>query len=106
MEKCMEECDDCQRVCAETMQYCLTKGGRHVAPEHVRLMTDCIEICQTASNFMLRGSELHTATCRACAEVCNRCADDCASFNGDDVMARCADACRECAESCERMASA
>jgi hypothetical protein len=31
------------------------------------LLLDCAEICQTAANFMLRNSELHSRTCAVCA---------------------------------------
>jgi hypothetical protein len=86
--------------------HCLEKGGRHAEPQHIRLLLDCAEICQTSANFMVRGSDLHAATCRACAEVCERCADDCERMADDEMMRRCAEICRRCAASCAQMAGA
>lgn len=104
MQRCIELCLECYRVCIGTLRYCLTQGGPHAAEPHVRLLLDCIEICRTSADFMLRGSELHARTCAACAEVCARCADDCARFD-DATMQRCVEVCRRCAEACRRMAA-
>ena len=104
MRSCINECLTCHAVCLETIQHCLQMGGPHTEPNHIRLMQDCVEICQTSANFMLRGSHLHSRTCGVCAEVCARCAEDCERLDGAE-MKRCADACRSCAESCRKMAS-
>ena len=59
IQQCIQDCLRSQRVCVETFTHCLEKGGKHAAPEHIRLLLDCSEICQTSANFMLRNSELH-----------------------------------------------
>jgi hypothetical protein len=102
MDACIEDCLDCHRTCVETLSYCLQQGGKHAEAEHVTLMLDCAEMCQTAANFMMRMSPLHERTCLTCAEICERCAADCASFD-DETMRLCADACASCAESCREM---
>jgi hypothetical protein len=97
----MTECHD---ICLQTLSHCLDRGGEHSKPEHIILLLDCAEICQTAANFMLRDSELHARVCAVCAEVCDRCAQDCERLAaGDDMMKRCADTCRHCAEACREM---
>lgn len=106
MRRCAEECHRCHGVCLETIQYCLHMGGKHVEPHHIRLLADCVQICQTSGDFMLRGSDLHGETCRVCAVVCERCAQDCARMADDARMKACADQCRRCAESCRKMAAA
>lgn len=103
MRDCIQECQSCHAVCLETIPHCLQKGGMHAEAGHLRLMMDCVEICQTSANFMLRGSELHTYTCGVCAEICERCAQDCDRLGDDEMMRRCAETCRRCAESCRRM---
>jgi hypothetical protein len=105
MRECITECTECHRICLETVAYCLGQGGRHAEAEHVRLLLDCAEICATSANFMMRGSELHTLTCSACAEVCARCAESCERMGDDETMRRCAEVCRRCAESCRRMSA-
>ena len=104
VQKCIELCQDCHKACLETIPYCLQQGGRHARADHIRLMMDCAEICQTSANFMQRGSDLHVQTCAACAEVCERCAEDCETMSADARMASCATMCRRCAESCREMA--
>lgn len=104
MQSCISACNTCSAVCLETIQHCLKMGGKHAEQSHIRMLMDCAEICQTSANYMLRGSELHGLTCGVCAEICQRCADDCAQFGDDQMMQRCADACRLCAQSCKEMA--
>lgn len=106
IQRCIDECVKCHRVCEATVQYCLQKGGKHAEADHIRILLDCADICQTSANFMLRGSPLHGRTCAVCADVCTRCAESCEQMGDDEQMRACAEACRSCAESCRRMASA
>jgi hypothetical protein len=104
MEQCIQACLDCYQTCLrESMNHCLEAGGKHVEPEHFRLMTTCAEMCRTCAHFMLSDSPLHQRTCATCAEVCEACAKSCESV-GD--MDDCVQACRRCAESCRSMAGA
>jgi hypothetical protein len=50
LEQCIDNCQQCHEVCLRTVNYCLQKGGRHAEPAHIRLMLDCIEICETSAN--------------------------------------------------------
>lgn len=104
MQRCIQDCTECSQTCLQTMRYCLDKGGRHAASGHIRTLMDCAEICETSANFMLRDSDLHAETCRACSVVCERCATSCESMGDDDLMRRCAEICRRCAQSCSEMA--
>ena len=102
MNECIDTCQQCHRVCLDHFaNMCLEKGGEHVEQVHARLMLDCIQICATCTDFMIRGSEHHALVCRACAEVCTRCAETCEAIG----MTECAAMCRKCAESCARMAA-
>jgi hypothetical protein len=103
MQQCINECLHCYRTCMETaMNHCLQSGGRHVEPEHFRLMMNCTEICRTSAEFMMSSSPLHAHICAACATVCDACADNCEQV-GD--MDECVQACRTCAQSCHQMAA-
>jgi hypothetical protein len=104
MRECINLCTECHQTCVETLAHCLQLGGAHAAAEHIRILMDCAEICQTSANFMLRGSDQHPHTCEVCAGVCERCAKDCERLaQGDAQMIRCAEVCRRCANSCRRM---
>lgn len=103
MQGCIQTCQKCQETCEEMLYaHCLEMGGKHVEPEHVKLMADCIEACQTAANFMKRGSRYHALECIACAEICEACAKSCEKIGGDE-MKSCAEICRRCATSCREM---
>lgn len=105
LANCIQECQRCHNICLQTIAHCLQKGGQHAEPSHIRLLMDCVEICQTSANFMLRNSPLHTQTCAVCADVCEQCADICEQMGDDKVMMDSAAACQRCAESCREMAS-
>ncbi len=103
MKSCIETCNECRDECEIMLyQHCLEAGGKHVEQAHVKLMADCIEACQTAAHFMLRGSDNHALYCSACAEICEACTDSCEEIGGKE-MAACAETCRKCAESCREM---
>jgi len=106
MQRCIAICLECHEICLGTVPHCLEKGGQHAEAAHIRLLLDCAEICQTSANFMIRGSELHTETCRGCSEVCLRCAEDCHRLGSDPKMQECAEVCDRCAEACAQMAGA
>lgn len=102
---CIKLCWECRTECVKTFyNHCLDMGGKHVEKEHLKLMADCIQICQTAADFMTRGSKLQAAECAACAKVCDACAESCERIGGE-AMNRCAEICRRCAESCRTMVS-
>lgn len=103
MHICIDHCEECHAICLDTLQYCMEQGGPHAAPHHIGLLEDCAQICQISADFMRRGSKFHGETCRACATICEHCAEDCASFPGDSQMEECTQMCRQCAESCHAM---
>ena len=55
---------------------------------------------------MLRAFDLHSRTYGVCAELCQRCADECDGMGDDAQMKACAQMCRRCADSCRQMAMA
>jgi hypothetical protein len=102
MQSCIDECLRCYQVCLGTaMTHCLETGGKHVEPQHFRLMMACAEICRTAAHFMLLNTPHHKHVCGECAEICTECAKDCERIGGMDD---CVKACKQCAESCRAMA--
>lgn len=105
LQECIDNCNGCRDECESVLfTHCAEMGGKHLEAKHLRLMADCIEICQTAANAMLRGSEMHAVICGACAELCEACADSCDQIGGDKMKA-CADICRRCAQSCQKMSA-
>ncbi len=106
MRRCIQLCHDCHAVCLHVIGHCVELGGRHAAPDHIRLLMDCAQICATTADYMARGSSLHARMCSFCSEICRRCAERCEQLRGEDpVVTQCAELCQRCAESCEQMAS-
>ena len=100
---CIEACLACYQTCfSMAMNHCLEEGGKHVEPQHFRIMMACAEICRTSAHFMLMSSSHAKHVCKECAEICLQCAKDCEKL-GD--MQECVAACRACAEACQRMAA-
>lgn len=106
MQDCINSCESCSDICKQTLQYCLETGGAHAEEEHIKLLEDCIRICDTSADFMKRESTNHGLTCGVCSDICAQCAEACEAFEDDEKMQECARACRECSESCLSMAQA
>jgi len=103
LNACIQACLECFRSCQSlSLTHCLQEGGKHVEPEHFRLMMDCAELCRSTATLMMNGSPYHARACGLCAEVCRACGESCKDLDG---MEACVRACEECAESCERMAA-
>src|SRR3546814_15839483 len=92
MNACIDNCTQCHATCLETINYCLSQGGQHAAPEHIGLLATCADICATSADAMLRGTAIHAATCGACAAVCRQCAASSARM-GRSEERRCGKGC-------------
>lgn len=103
LEPSVIACTECHGSCLSVLAHCLQMGGDHAAPEHVRLLLDCAELCSVTADFMLRGSVFGNSAAELCAAVCRACAADCDRFADDAEMRSCAQACRKCADACERV---
>ena len=86
------------------MVSCLGAGGKHAAPAHILLLSNCARMCHLSCSFMVAGLEAHTDVCGACAAVCDACAKDCEEVGPDEQMKACIAALRRCAESCRKTA--
>ena len=103
MQDCIDACTNCHQACLQTaLTHCLQMGGRHVAPEHFRLMMDCAAICEASANLQLSGSPFSARLCALCADICHACAVSCAELDG---MEECARACEACEHTCHAMAA-
>ena len=103
MQDCIDACTSCHQICLQTaLTHCVEMGGKHVDPQHFRLMMNCAEVCQASANLQLSGSAFSSQMCGVCAQVCEACAASCEQIG---EMQACAAACRRCAESCQGMAN-
>ena len=108
MHECIQLCWQCRDTCQDmlynyNLNYNLDRG-KHIDADNIRVITDCMEICQTAADFMRRNSPLHFSVCSVCAEVCDACAESCEKIGkGNVTIKHCAEVCRRCANSCHQM---
>ncbi|MGE5610773.1 MAG: four-helix bundle copper-binding protein [Bacillota bacterium] len=106
VDECMVACRECASTCVLCEGHCLEQGGRHAEASHIKLLSDCGEICTLAERCILRGSEFMGRLCDVCADVCDRCAQSCEQRNDSQIMQQCIDDCHRCAEACRRMIGA
>lgn len=92
----------CYKTCLETLDHCLSMGGKHAEASHIKLLMDCARICDTTADFVGRNSDYHKELSRICADICDACAESCEKLEGKE-MEECAKACRKCGEACREM---
>ncbi len=69
-KRCIDACLFCYQTCLGTaMNHCLEAGGKHVEPQHFRLMMACAEICRTSAHFMLITTPHHKHTQGMCGDL-------------------------------------
>lgn len=105
VQQCIEDANECQLVCTETITYALQMGGAHAELPLVRNLMDCVAGCQLSTTLLLRRSEFAPRACALTAEMCDRCAESCDHFPDDQWMVECSETCRRCADSCREVAA-
>lgn len=105
MHECMLLCWQCRDTCQDTLyNHNLERGGSHIDADNIRVMTDCMEMCQTAANFLRRHSRFASVICLACSEICDACADSCESMGKEHTtIQNCAEICRRCSAACSKV---
>jgi len=103
-QSCIEACVRCAEACEHCANACL--GERDVAKmaDCIRLDTDCAGICWSAAAYMSRGSQFAHEMCRACADICDACGQECHKHKLDHCQ-QCAEECDRCAEDCRQMSA-
>lgn len=100
IQTCIANCMRCHGFCLKSASHCLTLE-RDLAP--VMTLLVCTDVCRVCADTLIRGSELHSIVCQACAQICARCAQECQGVENDRLPRECAGACRVCAECCAAM---
>ncbi len=98
-QDCINACWAARNMCQKTLfGHCIVEGGLHHDKEHIRTMMDCIQMCQTLADALVRSSTLYAPMASACASICDACAENCEET---DIPA--AAACRACATACREL---
>jgi hypothetical protein len=91
--ECADACNRCSTACLEEQDVKMMK-------ECIRLDMDCAQICQLTAAFISRGSDHAGHLIKECAEICSKCAKECAKHKDMEHCAICAELCKKCAEAC------
>src|SRR5438270_10296803 len=65
VQRAIDDCKECHAICVQTIQYSVQQGGPYVAPDYLRLLEDCAQLCQLSEDFMLRDSPISATICTA-----------------------------------------
>lgn len=102
-DECIDKCLASHRRCLETASYSIGRDPAPASAQHIAILLDCAELCQSTANSMLRKSPQHALFCEACARLCEICAEACLAQGSDARLRVCAETCRDCARSCRDM---
>lgn len=105
-QEAIRSTQDCEALCAQVIQHCLEVGGAHADASHLRLLQDCVDICEATRKIFQRRSPHFSELSFACASICEAAAAACERFIGDAQMKACANQCRLSAIACRQLVSA
>lgn len=103
-QSCIQACYECAEACNHCAASCLQEQDVKTMARCIALDIDCAGICELAASVMARAGESSKIVCRACAEICEMCGEECAKHQMDHCQ-QCAQACKRCADECRRMAA-
>jgi hypothetical protein len=105
MANCLEHCEECLRICNETLHYLLMRDTTDRG-ELVRRLLDCADMCRISVVMLARQSPLYRDAVQVCAMAARACAEVCDQVAiADDQLAACAEICLDCADACEAAAA-
>ena len=102
-----EDARRCKEVCLHTAEILIGRAGDgNLDPSLVLTLGDCADINRLAENYLLRGSTNVGIACNTASEICLACAQQCERVADDEVLRECAEACRDTMESLRRIGAA
>lgn len=101
-EECLQACIDCLEACNRCYDACLREEDVNMMAECIRLDRECASICMYTIDALTRQSPFDKKIVLLCAEICERCAIECAKHHHTHCQ-ECAEACRKCAEACRAL---
>lgn len=97
LSECAAACNNCSTACLEEKDVQKMKAC-------IRLDMDCAQICSVTADFISRDSDHAKHLMKECAEICRKCAAECAKHADMDHCKACAEMCRSCADECDKAA--
>lgn len=103
MQQCLAAVVESERMCMETMTYCLQQGGRMADESLIRALQDASDFCRLTTELLYRRSEWHGRASAMAAEVVGQTARRCTEFGDDAQLKTCSEACLRAASCAKRM---
>ena len=107
---CIEACAECAAVCSSCADACLAETNVMQMVRCIRLNLDCADICEVTGRLFARPSERDADTLghqlEACIASCRACAEECERHQHMEHCRICAEVCRRCVAACEAMRGA
>ena len=102
-QECIEACQRCATICNHCAIACTQENEVSELAGCIQLDLECAAICTTAAQVMSMNGLMSEQLCQLCAEIFNRCADECSKHRHMEHCRKCEVACRNCAEVCMHM---
>ena len=102
-QTCLDACAKCLQACYECLKACMNEPDAAARKNCMSVLLECALICQQAVAYMSMDAQFAKDLCKLCANICDKCAQECAMFK-DPHCQKCADVCRACATECKKMA--
>jgi hypothetical protein len=99
-QDCIDACFECAKVCDMCAAACIANPEIDALRRCLKFTLDCSEICNSAARMMARDSDSQDDILRACAGICEHCAEECRRQPDNEHCAICAEACSRCADLC------
>ncbi len=100
LQYCINICWSCRHACQQALyNWYLPSGNVKIDADHLKIMTDCIQISQIVADFMTRNSKYSDQLRAICAKIADDCDASCERHEHAE-MQHCAELCRKCAMYC------
>jgi hypothetical protein len=101
-QACIDVCLKCAQACNKCFKQCLEDTNINEKKEALALLVDCAEICYVTAVYMTRDNSFSPQLAASCAELCEKCANVCSTY--EDLHCKASvEACRQCAEECRKL---
>ena len=103
-KSCIDACLSCAAICNHCASSCTQEDDVKMMARCIQLDMECAVNCYAAAQLMSLGSEKAKDICRMCADICEKCGNECARHKTGHCQ-ECAQACKQCLNECRRMAA-
>ncbi|AYD39644.1 four-helix bundle copper-binding protein [Clostridium fermenticellae] len=101
-QQCIDECNKCAQKCYECFKACLNEPDVQNRKNCISVLIECAQMCQMSASLMSMDSCSVKEHCRICANICDKCAQECGMFKEQHCQI-CMQECKKCADECRNM---